>query len=78
MNTEQLMEVADGADVIVNGYAMTLDGGMLRVINLHRPTSSAVFDRTGRLTETTMDDIELSIVQNYVDSSKKYLEESLA
>lgn len=78
MNKQKLSKIADEANLIVNGYAMTIDNGLLRIINLHRPTSSAVFDSQERLIETSMDDIELSIVQEYVKRDRPYLEDSVA
>lgn len=80
MTNEQLGKIADGADLIVNGYAMTKDSGegCIRVLNLHRPTSSAVFDMDGRMLETTMDDVELAIVSAYLKRDSKYLGEIVA
>ena len=60
-----ILHVADTADMIVNGYAFTKANGQVRVLNLN-----------GELLETTMDDIELSIVQDYYARNKSYLEES--
>lgn len=80
MKTDQLNAIAMNADLIVDGYAMTKDPeeGIVRVINLHRPTSSAVYDSHGRMLETTMDDVELAIVAGYLKRDAKYLEESVA
>ena len=49
--------VADHADVIVDGYAFTRQDDCVRVLNLNRPSSAAVFGKAGELWETTMDDI---------------------
>lgn len=68
-----LEEIAEGADVIINGYAFTRDGEAFRVLNLNRPTSAAVLGATGEVWETTMDDIELSIVREYLARSLKYM-----
>ena len=49
-------QIADDADVIVNGYAFThAENGSVRVLNLNRPTSAAVFGPKEELWETTMD-----------------------
>ena len=45
----------------------------MRVLNLNRPTSAAVFGPKEELWETTMDDIELEIVREYLARSLKYL-----
>lgn len=68
-------QVADEADVIVNGYAFTRspEDSSIRVLNLNRPTSAAVFGNDGSLWETTMDDIELSITRGYLERCLKYM-----
>ena len=71
-----ILHVADTADMIVNGYAFTKANGQVRVLNLNRPARACVLSTNGELLETTMDDIELSIVQDYYARNKSYLEES--
>lgn len=68
-------EVADAAEVIVNGYAFTIDGECVRVLNLNKPTKAAYISKTGEILETSMDDIELDIVQEYYKRNSKYMEE---
>lgn len=70
-----ILKVADSANMIVNGYAFTEEKGMIRVLNLNHPERACVLTRDGGLSETTMDDIELSIVSGYYQKNKKYLEE---
>ena len=36
-----IREIADAADVIVNGYAYTKDGENIRVLNLNNPEKAA-------------------------------------
>ena len=71
-----LLKIADNADLIVNGYAFTRNEIGFRVLNLNRPESACVLSQHGAVLETTMDDIELSIVQDYFTRNQKYLEES--
>lgn len=71
-----IMKVADTADMIVNGYAFTKENGMIRVLNLNHPERACVLTKNGEMAETTMDDVELSIVSDYYQKNKKYLEES--
>ena len=71
-----IIKVADTADMIVNGYAFTKENGMIRVLNLNHPERACVLTRNGEMAETTMDDVELSIVSDYYQKNKKYLEES--
>ena len=70
-----ILKVADAANMIVNGYAFTEETGMIRVLNLKHPDRACVLTPNGEIAETTMDDIELSIVAGYYQKNKKYLEE---
>ena len=58
--------VADRADMIVGGYAFTKDGTNIRILNLHKPDHATLFDPNQGVLETTMDDIENEIVQEYI------------
>ena len=68
-------KIADQAKMIVNGYAFTMDNGVIRIINLYRPERAAVLSSDGKVIETDMDDIELSILYSYYERNKKYMEE---
>lgn len=64
--------IADNANIVVNGYAFTTDKQNIKVINLNKPTSSAIIT-AGEISETSMDDIELDIVMEYFLKNKKYI-----
>lgn len=68
-------KIADDAQVIVNGYAFTKEGKYIKVLNLNKPNKSVMMTKTGEVVETSMDDIELDIVQEYYNRNKKYMEE---
>ena len=51
-------EIADNADMIVNGYAFTKCDGNIRVLNLNNVESAAVINAKDEVIETTMDVIE--------------------
>ncbi|MDD6442322.1 MAG: hypothetical protein PUG71_09510 [bacterium] len=70
-----ILEVADAAEVIVNGYAFTKDGTNVKVLNLNRPDKAAVLSKDGEVLETSMDDVELDIVVDYYKRNRKYMEE---
>jgi hypothetical protein len=70
-----LKEIADNADVIIAGYAITKCADGLRVFNLNNAMGAAVFKKDGTLIETNMDDIELAIAKDYMLSGLKYMEE---
>nr|WP_297933089.1 hypothetical protein [uncultured Blautia sp.] len=69
-----IKEVADAAEVIVNGYAYTKDGNNVRVLNLNNPEKAAYLSEMGEVLETSMDDIELEIVLEYYQKNRKYME----
>ena len=70
-----ILEVADAAEVIVNGDAFTKDGTNVKVLNLNRPDKAAVLSKDGEVLETSMDDVELDIVVDYYKRNRKYMEE---
>ena len=55
---EKIKQIADAADMIINGYAYTRCPQGYRVLNLNRPDRAAVFSDTGKVLETSMDDID--------------------
>ena len=70
-----IKQVADAADMIVNGYAFTQSPEGYRLLNLNRPDRAAVFSKDEKVLETSMDDIEISIVENYLKKNRKFMEE---
>ena len=70
-----ILKVADKADVIVNGYAFTKSGEIVKILNLNRTDRAAVLRKDGEVLETSMDDIELDIVLDYYKKNRKYMEE---
>ena len=61
-----IKQVADAADMIVNGYAFTRCTEGYRVLNLNHPDRAAVFSKDGKVLETSMDDIEVRIAGDYL------------
>ena len=55
-----IKQVADAADMIVNGYAFT---------------RAAVFSKDGKVLETSMDDIEVRIAGDYLEKNRKFMED---
>lgn len=60
-----IIEVADNADMIINGYAFTKSKDNIRVLNLNNRAKSVCLDKYGKVLETSMDDIEIAIVKQY-------------
>ncbi|MGN0312567.1 MAG: hypothetical protein ACI4CC_07310 [Lachnospiraceae bacterium] len=69
-----IKEIADKADMIINGYAFTKDNDRVRVLNLNCPNHAAMI-LEGRIVETNMDDIENEIVLDYYKHNKQFMEE---
>ena len=70
-----IKDIADKADVIINGYAFTREQGKIHVLNLNCPDRATVFSADAQVLETTMDDIELSIASRYLYQNLKYMED---
>lgn len=67
-------DIADKADMIINGYAFTNNNGQIRVLNLNSPGHATVIYEE-KIIETNMDDIENEIVMEYYENNKKYMED---
>lgn len=70
-----IKNIADKADIVVNGYAFTREKDGIHVLNLHTPDKAVVFSTKGDVLETTMDDIELSIATRYLKQNLKFMED---
>ena len=66
-----VQQVADAADMIVNGYAFS----RCPVLNLNRPDRAVVFSPAAEVLETSMDDIEIQIVRGYLEKNRALLED---
>ena len=69
-----IKDIADKADMIINGYAFTKDDKSVRVLNLNCINHAAVI-LNDRIVETNMDDIENEIVMEYYTRNKQFMEE---
>ncbi len=70
-----IRKIADEADMIINGYAYTRKQNIIQVLNLNDTKSASALSLDGDVLETTMDDIELSIILDYYKRDRKYMEE---
>jgi hypothetical protein len=73
--TDKIIEVAEKANMIVNGYAFSKTGNQISVLNLNRPEKAAVLSDDGTVLETSMDDIELQIVENCLAKNRQFMED---
>lgn len=55
-----IKDIADKADMIINGYAFTRDGEYIRIINLEH-VNHAVVIFNNRIIETNIDNIKIAV-----------------
>ena len=72
---DKIKEIADKADMIVNGYAFTRENDQIRILNLNNLDKALVISAAGKVLETTMDDIEIRIVLDYWNSDREFMED---
>ena len=73
--SDTVREIAEKANMIVDGYAFTGFESGCRVLNINYPDSTMIIDSKGRVIETTMDDIEMDVVMELYDRNKEFMEE---
>ena len=73
-----MVTMANEAEVIICGYAVSKFGFGFRVINLHDLNSCSVFGEDASLIETNMNDVELSVAREYFRKALKYMEDGNA
>lgn len=67
--------IAEDANMIINGYAFTKDSEKIRVLNLNNPEMAIVFDKDRKVIETSMSDIEIHIVKEYLSNNIEFMED---
>ena len=72
MSEAKAIEIAESADLVLNGYAVTRDGENFSVINL-RTGKAAYILSSGELSETNMDDVESEIAMRIVRENRRYI-----
>lgn len=72
-----VQEIADKADMIINGYAFTKSDDYIRVLNLNHLNHAAVI-LNDIIVETNMDDIETQIALDYYKANKQFMEDNNA
>ncbi|MCD8300310.1 MAG: hypothetical protein LUC41_03955 [Clostridiales bacterium] len=73
-----IKNVADNADMIINGYAYTKENEKIRVLNLNNVLSAAVLSSEGEILETNMPDIEAAIAVKYYTQNREFMEDAYA
>lgn len=73
MPEQQIREIANAADVIVDGYALLRTGETVKVVNLDTG-NVAVFSGQDEMLESSMPEIELAIALKFLKSNKQFME----
>lgn len=66
-------EIADKADMIVNGYAFTRENDQIKIVYLHNLVKTLVISEDGEVLTTTMDDVQMGIVLTYWNRNKEFI-----
>lgn len=72
MSEEKAIEIAEAADLVLNGYAVTRDGENFKVVNLHTGRAAYIV-ASGELSETNMDEVESEIACRIVNENRRYI-----
>ena len=72
MPDDRAIEIAENADLVLNGYAVMRDGDNFRVVNL-RSGKAAYIMNDGTLSETNMDNVESDIAIRIVLDNRRYI-----
>ena len=72
MDEGKARTIAEHSDLVLNGYAVTLDAGNFRVVNL-KTGKAAYIMASGELSETNMDEVESAIAMRIVSENRKYI-----
>jgi hypothetical protein len=68
----KMKEVADAADMVVNGYAYTFIGDNIRILNL-RTGKAALVTPSREISETNMDDMDIGVAMRYLIDNEQFM-----
>lgn len=71
---DKIKEIADRADMIVNGYAFTRDNNQIRILNLNNLDKVLIISEDGKVLETIMYDVEIRIALDYWNNDREFME----
>lgn len=72
MPEAKMKEIADAADMVVNGYAYTFIGDNIRVLNL-RTGKAALISPDHVVNETNMDDMDIGVAMRYLSENEQFM-----
>lgn len=74
MSENKIREIAEHSEMIVNGYAFTRSGDVIRVLNLNNTSKAMVLSPEGVMLETNMDPIEQTLVLKHWERNSCFME----
>ena len=75
MSEQEIRNVADEADIIIDGYTYTKqEDGTIRVLNLNNTDEACVLDKSGEMIEASMSDEVLFRVKAYYFKNRELME----
>ena len=72
MPEAKMKEVADAADMVVNGYAYTFIGDNIRILNL-RTGKAALVTPSHEISETNKDDLDVGVAMRYLVDNEQFM-----
>ena len=76
MSEQEIINIANDADMIINGFSFTINNeGFIKVLNLNNTDEACVLNREGEMIEAAMDDEMLFRVQAYFMQNRELMEE---
>ena len=76
MSDQEIKQIADSAEIIVNGYAFTSRAdGFISILNLNHPDCAMVVNTDCEIIETNMDEIEQYIVLELCKKNLQFMED---
>lgn len=73
MPKAQAVKIADSADLIVGGYAMTKHELGIRIVNLNSG-NVLIVSRDDDVLETSMEDLEAAVALDYLRVNRSFME----
>lgn len=74
MPEQEIIKIADEADMIVRGYAFKRKGAFISVLNLNSPDRAVMLSECGDVIESNTDPIEETIIKDIWKKDKVYME----
>ena len=78
MPEEIIEKIADNSNMIIAGFAYTVSGNEIKVLNLNDTSEACVLSPEGDMLSANMDDVTLALVQAYYIKNRQFMEDGNA